>query len=381
MHLIDNLLNWYDVHQRQLPWRALPSQKPNPYHVWLSEVMLQQTTVQTVKSYFEDFTKRWPTVNALAAAPLDDVLHAWQGLGYYARARNLHRCAKEVSARGIEEQERKQGGAKDGERKGAQNINQNVGQVGEFPQARKELESLSGIGPYTAAAIAAIAFNEQELPVDGNIKRVLARVFAIEVAFKDLHAYIDKNYKTLACHGRPGDFAQALMDLGSTICKPKTPLCDLCPLQQNCQAFKDKTQGLYPKAREKLTKPVRYARTKVVIDPLKSALLVQRRPQKGLLGGMIEIPSEPWQTVECLPDLPKAQQGYLGRIKHTFTHFHLYFDVFKIEVRNDDCSQQSQKLQTIEREESYFCPLDQLGSLALPTLYKKVLKLLEKQPV
>jgi A/G-specific adenine glycosylase len=203
-----DLLAWYDRHRRVLPWRALPGETPDPYRVWLSEIMLQQTTVRAVAPYFARFTARWPDVRALAAAPLEDVLRLWAGLGYYARARNLHACARAVA-----------------ERHG-----------GRFPQSEAELAALPGIGPYTAAAIAAIAFDARAAPVDGNIERVVARLFAVEDELPAAKPTIRRLAETLVPAARAGDFAQALMDLGATVCTPRKPACALCPWIDECAA-------------------------------------------------------------------------------------------------------------------------------------------------
>ena len=258
------LLAWYDRHQRRLPWRALPGQASDPYRVWLSEIMLQQTTVKAVGPYFEKFTARWPTVAALGSASLDDVLRMWAGLGYYSRARNLHACAVTVL--------REHGGA--------------------FPDSEDGLRALPGIGPYTAAAIAAIAFGRQTMPVDGNIERVVSRLFAVEDPLPKAKPRIQALATTLLGASRGGDSAQALMDLGATICTPKKPACALCPLNDNCAARARGDQETFPRKAPKKTGTLRRGAGFVVTRG--GELLVRTRAEKGLLGGMTEVPTSEW---------------------------------------------------------------------------------------
>ena len=306
----DQLLNWYDAHARILPWRAKPGQTPNPYGVWLSEIMLQQTTVQAVKAYYGKFMALWPRVEDLAAAPLDDVLKAWAGLGYYARARNLHACAKEVVAR--------------------------FG--GKFPQTEAELRSLPGIGPYTAGAIAAIAFGGRHAAVDGNVERVISRLYAIETPLPDSKPEIREKAQALVPEKRAGDFAQAMMDLGATICTPREPNCLICPLAEECGGRITGLAPSLPRKKGKAPVPVRRG-VAFWITREDGAVLLRRRPEKGLLGGMMEVPSTAWGD---MPEDPQAQaplearwKKLPGLVEHTFTHFHLELAVWRAEAIAD----------------------------------------------
>ena len=293
------LLGWYDIHRRDLPWRAKPNQSADPYHIWLSEIMLQQTTVTAVKAYYTKFLTKWPTIDGLASAPEEEIMAAWAGLGYYARARNLHKCAKIVA----------------------------VELGGIFPQAESELKKLPGIGDYTAAAITAIAFNKPATVVDGNIERVMARLFNIHeplpAAKKALkacaHLFFD-DYKQ-----RPGDLAQALMDLGAGICIPKAPRCSLCPLSQNCTALEKSAQNDLPRRSAKKPRPPKYGYV-YWIENEDGKILFHKRPSKGLLGGMIGLPTGEWaiesngnQTLEFVSEPTLTGD----KITHTFTHFDL----------------------------------------------------------
>ncbi|HEY7764488.1 MAG TPA: A/G-specific adenine glycosylase [Aestuariivirgaceae bacterium] len=297
------LLGWYDIHRRRLPWRAPPGRKADPYRVWLSEIMLQQTTVAAAAPYFVKFVALWPTLEALARAPLDDVLKAWAGLGYYARARNLHACARHVvEAHG-----------------------------GRFPQEAEALRELPGIGAYTAAAIAAIAFDVRAAAVDGNAERVMARLFAIEEERPYAKHEIARRALTLVPPRRSGDFAQAVMDLGATICTPKSPNCLLCPWREACVGRKRGVAESLPRKAARRARPVRYG-TAFWIER-EGAVLLSRRPEAGLLGGLMEIPSTSWQedkpdAMENAPLRALWQQG-AGRIEHGFTHFHLVLDIWR----------------------------------------------------
>ncbi|WP_022727611.1 A/G-specific adenine glycosylase [Fodinicurvata sediminis] len=301
------LLAWYDRHARVLPWRAVPGQRPDAYHVWLSEIMLQQTTVAAVKPYFEAFLERWPTVADLAAADREDVLTAWAGLGYYARARNLHRCAQVVTDT----------------------------HGGVFPETADKLQGLPGIGPYTAAAIAAIAFDQPEAPVDGNIERVISRLFAIETELPKAKPEIGAFMRRLVPVGRPGDFAQAMMDLGAGICQPARPRCMLCPLAEDCSGRARGIAETLPRKAARKEKPLRQGVAFWLIRPDDSAVLLRRRPERGLLGGMTEVPSTDWTQVppddgEALAQAPLATdwQALPGQVSHTFTHFRLQLRVW-----------------------------------------------------
>ena len=299
------LLAWYDRHRRRLPWRALPGERADPYRVWLSEIMLQQTTVATVGPYFERFLARWPDIRALAAAPLDDVLHAWQGLGYYARARNLHACARAVVA------------AHDGG----------------FPATEAALRALPGIGDYTAAAIAAIAFDQPAVPVDGNIERVVARLFRVRTPLPEAKPELRRLAATLAPATRPGDFAQAAMDLGATVCTPAKPKCVLCPWREDCRARQEGVAEELPARKPKAAKPLRRGVAFWAVRK-DGASLLRRRPAKGLLGGMMEVPSTewrvaPWSVAAARKAAPvKTRWRKLpGLVRHSFTHFDLELEI------------------------------------------------------
>ena len=301
------LLDWYDVERRELPWRYGPGDTPDPYRVWLSEIMLQQTTVKAVIPFFERFLKRWPTVKALAKADLDDVLAAWAGLGYYSRARNLHACARIVAKQ----------------------------HKGRFPASETELLALPGIGPYTAAAIAAIAFGETASPVDGNIERVVARLFAVRAPMPGSKPELRRLAATLTPLTRAGDFAQAMMDLGATVCTPKRPSCLMCPLHAQCAAYALGIAATLPVRAEKAMRPVRYGVAFVALGE-DGHVLLRRRPEAGLLGGMQEIPSTPWgdhwlPADEALRTAPVRADWWpiAGAVSHTFTHFRLELMVYR----------------------------------------------------
>jgi A/G-specific adenine glycosylase len=296
-----SLLGWYDRHRRDLPWRASPGETADPYRVWLSEIMLQQTTVVTVAPYFARFVARWPDVRALAAANLDEVLHEWQGLGYYARARNLHACARVVVER----------------------------HDGYFPDDPVALRALPGIGDYTAAAIAAIAFDHRSAAVDGNVERVVARLFAVDEPLPQAKPRLRALAMALVPERRAGDFAQAMMDLGAVLCTPRRPRCVLCPWRGDCAASAAGIQESLPARSPKAERPVRYG---VVfwLEREDGAVMLRRRPEKGLLGGMIELPSTawreaPWDGAEAVEAAPAATEwtALPGIVQHGFTHFRL----------------------------------------------------------
>ncbi|MCW5692408.1 MAG: A/G-specific adenine glycosylase [Pseudolabrys sp.] len=305
------LLAWYDRHRRVLPWRARKGERTPPYAVWLSEIMLQQTTVKTVGPYYAKFLAKWPTVEALAQSPLDDVLRAWAGLGYYARARNLHACAIAVV-----------------ERHG-----------GVFPDDMEALRALPGIGDYTAAAVGSIAFDLPAVPVDGNVERVVTRLFAVEEALPAAKPEIKRLATSLMPESRTGDFAQALMDLGATICTPKKPACALCPWNDKCVARARGDQETYPRKAPKREGRLRRGAAFVVLRA-DNRVLLRQRPEKGLLGAMTEVPGSDWShdfdvgsALDAAPKFAKAKWRKLpGEVTHVFTHFPLALTVFVAQV-------------------------------------------------
>ena len=335
------LLAWYDRHRRVMPWRPPPGRTADPYHVWLSEIMLQQTTVVTVGPYFLRFVERWPDIHALAEAGLDEVLHGWQGLGYYARARNLHRCAQAVSR----------------------------DHDGVFPDTEAALLALPGIGPYTAAAIAAIAFNRPASVVDGNVERVMARLFAIQTPMPDAKPEMRAEAAGLApttSRGRPGDYAQGLMDLGAVICTPRNPRCGQCPIAECCSARVAGIAEELPRRAAKKAKPTRRGVAFWAVNP-DGEVLIRRRIESGLLGGMMEIPStgwreEGWTDEAALGSAPAAAnwRPLIGIVRHTFTHFHLELSI---------------QVAIVEKEvvpDGTWCLPERLGEHALPTVMKKI---------
>lgn len=332
------LLRWYDRHGRDLPWRYKNGETPDPYRVWLSEIMLAQTTVAAVKGYFDDFINRWPTVDALARADLEAVLHAWQGLGYYARARNLHKCARIVAG--------------------------DLG--GRFPDTEPALKKLPGIGDYTAAAIAAIGFHKKATPVDANIERVTARLFALADALPKGKARIGEHASMLTPNARPGDFAQAMMDLGSGVCTPKAPDCGACPLKPECMAARRGDPDRYPAKAAKVRRPVRHGMVFWAVRD-DGRVMLRKRPERGLLGGMTEIPStdwreQTWSLAEASRQAPvKGRWRRLdGVVRHTFTHFHLELTVLTAVIK------------TGNPKGALWCAPSGFSEHALPTLMKKV---------
>lgn len=339
------LLNWYDQNARTLPWRISPHDlatgvRPNPYHVWLSEIMLQQTTIAHGIEYFLKFIDLWPDVTALARARDDDVMAAWAGLGYYARARNLLACARLV--------------AKD------------LG--GRFPEAEDQLRQLPGVGAYTAAAVTAIAFQRPANVVDGNVERVMARLYAVKTPLPTARGELKALAATFVRNERPGDWAQALMDLGAVICRPRAPRCDLCPLQAACQASQAGEARLYPFKVQKDARPVRYGQVLIAHDA-QGRVVLEQRPGSGLLGGMMGLPTTEWCS-----DLPGGKgvldqtlaAGFTsdsepekrGQVVHVFTHFRLELEVWSLRISNKD-----QRLYPVERQGG------------LPSVFKKALHL------
>ncbi|PCI34304.1 MAG: A/G-specific adenine glycosylase [Alphaproteobacteria bacterium] len=347
--LADDLLDWYDVNARTLPWRIPPGdgRVPDPYHIWLSEIMLQQTTVVTVIPYYEKFLKLWPTLADLAGAELDQVLTAWAGLGYYARARNLHKCAQYV----LSELD------------------------GTFPGTEADLLKLPGVGPYTAAAIAAIAFGRQATVVDGNIERVMARMFNVTTLLPGAKPELKELAHRMTPAHRAGDYAQAVMDLGSDICGPKILKCTgRCPWEDRCQARATGTAEHLPKRKSKAAKPTR--RGYAFWAEFNDHLWLCRRPEKGLLGGMMEVPSSDWLESQDWGAVPMPQIPIIanwtetpGMVRHTFTHFNLELKVIRLEL-----------LDMIELQEGDWFPFSRMEDLALPTVMMKIIHHL-RQPV
>ncbi len=305
------LLTWFDCHRRVLPWRALPGESADPYKVWLSEIMLQQTTVAAVKPYFVAFLSRWPSVGLLAQARSAEVMRQWAGLGYYARARNLHACAKIVAGQF----------------------------AGKFPDAEAALRRLPGIGPYTAAAIAAIAFGRRAAAIDGNAERVIARLFAIKTPLPAAKSEIKAKASELVPCGRPGDFAQAMMDLGATICSPKAPACGICPLQKFCLGHRSGDAGMLPRKARRKDRPLRHGIV-FFVRRMDGAVLVRTRPPKGLLGGMTELPGTAWELHAdrdlAASEAPvKANYRKLDHeVAHAFAHFAVRLDIYLADVPN-----------------------------------------------
>ena len=311
------LLQHYDTHRRPLPWRAAPGEIPDPYRVWLSEVMLQQTTVATVIPRFCRFLERWPSIDALAAAPSEDVLHEWAGLGYYARARNLIACARKVAERGG------------------------------FPTSEAELRTLPGLGAYTAAAIAAIAFGEAATVIDTNVERVVARLHAIDRPVAEARAEIRTYASALTPADRPGDFAQAMMDLGATICRPKKPLCFACPLADDCRAFASGEPERFPAPKVKRARPHRHGIAWWVERD--GAVWLVRRPERGLLGAMAALPGPEWGDA-------RPSERAIATVRHGFTHFTLDLHLVAAPAPPPG--------------EGWWQPLDRIAEAGLPTLYR-----------
>ncbi|QEE46946.1 A/G-specific adenine glycosylase [Rhizobium sp. WL3] len=337
------LLAWYDRHHRELPWRISPDAakrgiKPDPYYIWMSEVMLQQTTVAAVKAYFAKFIARWPTVKDLAEAPNEDVMAAWAGLGYYARARNLKKCAEAVAF--------EYGGA--------------------FPDTEEGLRALPGIGDYTSAAVAAIAFNRPSAVMDGNVERVISRLFAIDAPLPGSKPAMKAKVAELTPTDRPGDFAQAMMDLGATICTPKRPVCALCPFNDVCLALATDEPERFPVKAAKKAKPVRLGAAFIAVDH-DGQLLLRKRVESGLLGGMTEVPTTDWtsrQDGETGMDAAPfpADWQVAGVISHVFTHFELRLSIFRVGP--------------IDRppgDHGFWVHVTELDGQALPTVMKKAI--------
>ncbi|MCE2509788.1 MAG: A/G-specific adenine glycosylase [Alphaproteobacteria bacterium] len=342
--LVSALLAWYDRGHRSFLWRAETGEPTDPYRVWLAEVMLQQTQAATVEPYFREFTARWPRLEDLAAAELDAVLHAWQGLGYYSRARNLHRAARLVRDEF----------------------------AGRFPEDEAGLRQLPGIGPYSAAAIAAIAFGKPATVVDGNVERVIARLFAVTDPLPKAKVAIRELAATLTPAHRPGDYAHAIMELGGAVCRPANPACDACPWAFACEARKQGIATTLPKRQRKATRPTRHG-IAFWLRRGDGAVLLRRRPERGLLGGMMEIPSTDWRPgawtlAEALKEtpLPPAklcrQRLLPGTVRHEFSHFRLELQIVAAETRG----------RTRPLENAVWCRPERFGDYALPSAMRKL---------
>ena len=341
-----DLLAWYDRHRRRLPWRALPGEAADPYRVWLSEVMLQQTTVKTVGPYYARFLARWPDIESLAAAPLEEVLKTWAGLGYYARARNLHACARAVA-----------------EQYG-----------GRFPSEHALLRTLPGVGAYTSAAVAAIAFDQPTVPVDGNVERVVARLFAAREPLPAGKPALQRLAQSLLPKKRAGDFAQALMDLGATICTPAKPACALCPWMSSCVARARSEPEAYPAKAAKQAGKLRRGAAFVAVRQ-DGAILVRTRAIKGLLGGMTEVPTSEWRhdfdddsALEAAPLTgnqanKSCWRRIPGAVDHVFTHFPLELVVYRADWPSKSLPPQGTR----------WVAAADIADQAFPTVMRKVL--------
>ncbi len=341
----DRMLEWYDIHARELPWRVAPEltklgKRSDPYSVWLSEIMLQQTTVAAVEDYFCKFMSLWPEVESLALAKDAGVMAAWAGLGYYARARNMLKCARII-------------------------VNEHGGR---FPADRAELQKLPGVGPYTSAAIAAIAFDQPETVVDGNVERVMSRYFAVQKPVKlckpELMAFAER----LTPAKRAGDYAQAVMDLGAMICTPRNPECTRCPIEEGCVALDEGMTAELPLKVATPTKPIRKGVAYVAVKP-DGSLLLEQRPENGLLGGMLGWPGGAWSdTGESSPPLQANWTTVPAEVRHTFTHFHLRLKVCYALIEADCVA-----------EEGHFVPITEFSPDGLPTVMKKIFNLVRPE--
>ena len=336
--IAQTILKWYDKNARALPWRVPPKDlkrglKPNPYHVWLSEIMLQQTQVTVAKSYFEFFLLKWPTIRNLATAKDEEIMGAWAGLGYYRRARNLIKCAKII----VEDYD------------------------ATFPQDEKVLLSLPGVGSYTAAAIQSIAFDKKATVIDGNINRIISRLFAIALPITLSHKKIKLYAELITPMRRFGDYAQALMDLGSEICTPKNPKCSSCPLKKTCQSFRKGLSNLIPSPIEKKIKPIKYGYAFVTLTD-DNSIILETRPDEGLLGGMLCFPSSQWTETKNLAFTPPFDSNWhiLNEpVEHIFSHFRLKLVIAIGNIKTSPLGYVKKPLKTFDRK-------------SLPTLMRKI---------
>ena len=336
------LLDCYDRHRRLLPWRAVPGEKPDVYRIWLSEIMLQQTKVVTVCSYYQNFILKWPTLTQLAKAKRTDVLRLWAGLGYYARARNLYACAQIVMDK----------------------------YGGNFPDTEENLRSLPGIGPYTAAAITAIAYNQRAVVVDGNVERIMARLYTVEKPIAKTRPLLRQIATRLTPQDRPGDYAQAIMDLGALICTPRSPKCVECPWTGLCKAHRTGTPECWPRKKTKVKKPQRYG-VAFWIERSDGAVMLRRRPDKGILGGMTEIPNSIWydhplseRSVRAQSPIKTHWKTIPGLVRHGFTHFNLELTILTAKAEKTP-------------KDAFWCPKRKIKSEPLPSLMRKVAALVQ----
>lgn len=339
--LAARLLAWYDAAGRRFPWRAVAGREPDPYRVWLAEVMLQQTTTAGMTPYFEVFLARWPDLESLAAATLDDVLHAWAGLGYYARARNLHACARRLVAE----------------------------HGGRYPDDEAGLRALPGIGAYSAAAIAAIAFERPATVIDGNVTRVLIRLAGLERPAGEVAREVRALAERLTPARRPGDYAQAVMDLGATVCIPRRPDCPRCPWRRSCAGHTKGIAAELPRKAAKAVRPLRHAVAFWAVRPEDGHVLLRRRAENGLLGGMMELPSTdwvdaPWRLAAARRKAPAkaAWRRLPGTVRHGFSHFEIEFVLLKGRVGRAD------------GVDGVWVAPDRLGEHALPTMTRKLIR-------
>jgi len=338
----ETLLKWYDKKGRTLPWRAKHGKTPDVYRVWLSETMLQQTQVATVEPYYRKFIKKWPNLEQLAKADRDDVLRCWAGLGYYARARNLYACAQTVANE----------------------------HNGVFPDNEESLRSLPGIGPYTAAAIMAIAYDQPAVVVDGNVARIMARLYKVNKPIQQSRTRLENLAARHSPQHRPGDYAQAIMDLGAVVCTPRSPKCVECPWSSLCEAHATGKPENWPRKKPKRSKPRCYGVVFWIERP-DGAVALRRRPDDGLLGGMLEVPNSGWHDRPLSEGFvgtqsPMKTQWVLipGLVRHSFTHFDLEVTIF---------AGRSEKAP----DGTFWCPKGDIESQALPSLMRKVVTLVQ----